>query len=398
MKLIKAKKTIILIAVIVILFGIIATGYFYVTNKHDIKIREQQEKIRNEIVSVLTMDINPSIELNLNKDNEIVNVKALNEDSKKLLENKNFKWNTLEEGMTIIIDLLKDNNYLNEEKNTILINVKSENSELSNIVENSVEKITKEKEIVTDIVMLAVEETEELKELAEQNNITISKAYYIEEQIKDEEGLTFEDLKDTSINDIKTKVEDYKEEQERIKKEEEERKQKEEQKKSQSSTQSGSGVRSGSLKICESAQINFSNNEAKNQSLDTIGADNDARAFSQTTAHNYNGICSWETTFYYNGRKYLFYHNVTTGELLYQTSSAYAASSIDAVNNIVKDEFTRRFGASRDEVFVEGIDEILTYSIPNCTATAKYNDTWYTIVINKQSGAIISFNEGSKYH
>ena len=216
------KKKILIITLIVVLLASITAGCIYGINMHNknLKSQEEQENIRTTIVSTLTIDVNPSIEINLNNENEVVNVKPLNEDSTKLLENTEFKGNSLEETMNILITLLKDNEYLSYETNTILINVESNDEKLSSIVQDSVKKIAKEKEIIIDVVMLSVEETEELKELAVQNNITISKAYYIQEQIKDEEGITFEELKDVSINEIKTKVEDYKEEQERKNKEE----------------------------------------------------------------------------------------------------------------------------------------------------------------------------------
>ena len=366
-------------------------GIIFGISKYN-KIQKEKEKTRNTIVSIITMDVNPSIEINLNNNKEVVSVKPLNEDSIKLLEDKDFKWNSLEDTMESLITLLKDNDYFNEETNTILINVETSDEELSNLVKDTLDRTTKEKQINTDIVILSVEETEELKDLSMQYGITVSKAYYIEEQIKDEEGLKLEDFKDASLNEIKSKVEDYKEEQERIKKEEEEKKQ------SSSSSSSSKEVRSGSLKICEGAVYNLSAETAKSESLDTIGADSYSRSFAQTTVHNYNGTCAWETIFYFNKKKYIFYHNVTTGELLYQTSETYFSADIDSVNDVVKNEFVKRFGASKDDVFVEGIDDLLTYDMPNCTATVKYDNKWYTVVINKQSGSVVSFTEGSRYH
>ena len=243
------KKKILIITLIVVIVGLITAVCIYGINKHNKNLdnQKEQEKIRNAIVSTLTIDVNPSIEINLNKDNVVVSVKSLNEDSIKLLENKDFKGETIENAMTTIIDSLKENNYLSEETNTILINVKSEDEKLSNLIQDSVEKITQEKEIVTEVVMLSVEETDELKELAEQNNITIAKAYYIQEQIKDEEGLTFEELKDVSVNEIKTKLEDKK--QEKIKKEQEEKaKEEAETAKNQSNNSNTSGNNNSSGK------------------------------------------------------------------------------------------------------------------------------------------------------
>ncbi len=44
------------------------------------------EHINNQIMSTITLDINPSIEINLNKDNKVISVIALNEDAKDIVE------------------------------------------------------------------------------------------------------------------------------------------------------------------------------------------------------------------------------------------------------------------------------------------------------------------------
>ena len=120
----------------------------------------------------------------------------------------------------MLVDSLEQNNYLSDENNLILINVDSKDEKLLELVKNKTNESLEKNKVNGEIVIQQVEETSELKELAEKNNITISKAYYIQEQIKNEEGLKVEDFKDTSITEIKEKINNYKQEQEQKKQEE----------------------------------------------------------------------------------------------------------------------------------------------------------------------------------
>ena len=164
-----------------------------------------------KVVSRITMDINPSIEIGLNKDNLVVEVKSLNEDSQKIIKD-NYSGKKLDETINKIVDNLKINNYLNDDDNTILVNVISEDSTLKDYIKNSFESVINEKKISSELIVLEVKETEELKELADKYNVTVAKIYYIEEKLSDNSTLTIEDLKDASLNEINLKTENIKEE------------------------------------------------------------------------------------------------------------------------------------------------------------------------------------------
>ncbi len=214
------KKKVIIISSITLVFVLaVALIVLLVFNK-DKDLNTEKEKFDNEIVSILTIDVNPSIEINLNKNNIVVSVVALNDDAKVVTNNLNYEKEKLENVLSMLVDSLKQNNYLSDENNLILINVDSKDEKLLELVKNKTNESLEKNKVNGEIVIQQVEETSELKELAEKNNITISKAYYIQEQIKNEEGLKVEDFKDTSITEIKEKINNYKQEQEQKKQEE----------------------------------------------------------------------------------------------------------------------------------------------------------------------------------
>lgn len=224
------KKKLLIIIICLVLLILLGVGlYFGLCDK---KNNNVVNTFDNTIVSTLTIDVNPSMEIGLNIDNTIVSVKALNIDSEEMLKSAVFEGKTLVEGVNTLVELLKENNYLDNENNIVLVNVS--NGELKELVETTINKVTSEKEVKTELIVLNVEETEELKSLAEENNITIAKAYYIEEQIKENEDLNFSDYVDSNVSEIKSKVE------EEVKRIEETKKEEEKKQSSSGSSSSGS--------------------------------------------------------------------------------------------------------------------------------------------------------------
>ena len=144
------------------------------------------------------MDINPSIKLSLNYKNDIVKVEGLNEDGKELLKDNDLKGSSLESAIQTITEEVIEKGYITEEDNYILINVEGKN------IEKDVVKLINDefKEKDTPCNVISQEINKESKQNAEKYGISESKASYIESIIKENEGLTFEDLKDKSISEI----------------------------------------------------------------------------------------------------------------------------------------------------------------------------------------------------
>ena len=78
----------------------------------------------NRIVSTITLDINPSIEINLDRNENVKSIVALNDDAMEII-NSNIKGKTLEETIDTIVDNLIDKGYV-KENDTIEIILYSE--------------------------------------------------------------------------------------------------------------------------------------------------------------------------------------------------------------------------------------------------------------------------------
>ena len=122
------------------------------------------------------MDINPSIEIHLDKDNNVIEVKAVNEDAKEIITDdlKNIKY---DEAIKKIADNVVEKGYAKNGKVTILISTTG-SVEVSN-VENTLKEELNAKEVTATVVAKKI--TDDAKAKAEEYGISESKASLIVE-------------------------------------------------------------------------------------------------------------------------------------------------------------------------------------------------------------------------
>ena len=155
-------------------------------------------KKTNRIVTVLTMDINPSISIGLNYKNKVIKVEGLNEDGKELVKDNKIEGKTLKVAIEDITELVIEKGYITEEDNHILINV--DGKDIKEDVVSLIKNEFNEKNTECNIIIQEV--SDNAKDNAEKYGISESKASYIEGLLKENENISFEDLKDKSINEI----------------------------------------------------------------------------------------------------------------------------------------------------------------------------------------------------
>lgn len=185
----KVKKIIVCLVVSILLlcmgFGIL---YYVKTNK---------------IVTVLTMDINPSISIGLNYKNKVIKVDGLNEDGKKLIKDNKIEGKPLEVAIEGITEMVIEKGYITENDNYILINVNGKDirEEVVTLINNEFKENNTECNIITQEI------SDGAKDNAKKYGISESKASYIESVLKENDNIKFEDLKDKSINEIQNIIE-----------------------------------------------------------------------------------------------------------------------------------------------------------------------------------------------
>lgn len=180
----KKKVVITIIAVVLVLIvGVI--GFILLNN--------------NKIVSTITLDINPSIEINLDKNEKVILIIALNDDANDII-NDNLKGKTIEETLNVIIDNLIEKGYANE--NDLLEVILYTDGKISNKeFEKKLTKTFSEKRIDSDIIVVE-KVTKEDEELAKKYNVSPAKVSYIKSIEEENENVNIEDLVDKSVNEL----------------------------------------------------------------------------------------------------------------------------------------------------------------------------------------------------
>lgn len=193
------KKKIFLISFIMVI--LLSTFIcIYAFTKKDNKI-----KLDTNITSSIVLDINPSLKIELNKENKVINLIGLNEDGKKVIIS-DYLGKGLEDVIKGVLEKSYSLEYLKDDT-TILIS--ADGTYKADALKTIISKDLENKNIKGEVIIPTI--TESSKEIASKYNITESKASYLEEIIKDT-SLKLEDVKDMSVQDAREKVEEVKKE------------------------------------------------------------------------------------------------------------------------------------------------------------------------------------------
>lgn len=177
--------------------------------------------------SYVDIDINPSIELTVNKYDRIIDSKAFNEDGETLLTKVNFNNKRLESGVEVILASAIEHGFLKQDtENAVMLSVWSKNEKKALKIENEVEILTKERletaKVETEVVVERIAQQRQAD--AEELGISPGKMLLIEKLIEAKPELKAEDLKDDTVKDILKSIKEEKKkdkEQEKIEKTEE---------------------------------------------------------------------------------------------------------------------------------------------------------------------------------
>ncbi len=159
-----------------------------------------------QIVTVVGLDVNPSIEFSLNRRDRVVESRAVNEDGQAVISKQEVKGRKLEEAVDSVITRMADEGYLKknkEQKSTVLVTVASKKKEdkkeklrqtISSNVEislasNEIEAVVYEQTVTADEAA-----RQEVLEIAEEYQISQGKASFIQSLVEENESVSIEDV------------------------------------------------------------------------------------------------------------------------------------------------------------------------------------------------------------
>lgn len=388
------KKKVFLISFIMVI--LLSTFIcIYVFTRKDNKI-----KLDTTITSSIVLDINPSLKIELNKENKVINLIGLNEDGKKVIID-DYKGKVLDEVIKSILEKSFSLEYLKDDT-TILVSVDGtyKADDLKTIISEYLEN----KSIKGEIIIPTI--TESSKEIATKYNITESKASYLEEIIKDT-SLKIEDVKDMSVQDAKEKV------QEEIKKQEEkkqeEKKQQEQNKNNTTNNNNNNNSSSSSLtppassRDTSGAWCTFNKNKPYNYVYDYKELIGEAKVREIATNHLagiyfktsslaiYDDIKgSYCKTYKFTGLnddfKYYLTIDSVTGSILEESKEEMEKPSIS--KDKAKEIGLTYFKLQESECELVQADLSSTFTVLKYTFIARCNGTYYTADIDGKTGSL----------
>ena len=162
--------------------------------------------VAKTIDSTISLDVNPSIEINTNAKDRVLSVNALNEDAKTVIDDMDFEGADLDVAINAILGSLMRHGYLDEYKNSILLSVDNKDKDKGEAMRQrlleEIDAILQQDGIEGAVLSRVSDDDDYLEELAEKYGISEGKAALIEDIIAGKPVYTFEDLVGLTINEL----------------------------------------------------------------------------------------------------------------------------------------------------------------------------------------------------
>lgn len=155
------------------------------------------------LAAVVSLDVNPSIELNVDKDEKIISAKGLNDDGRRVLGDMELEGSSLEVAVNAVIGSMLKNGYLDDMANSILVSVSGVNGydadKLRSTLADDVNRQLENCSVLSQNVSNADSDT---VKLADKYGITVGKAALIRQIVAADSRHSFEELAPLSINEL----------------------------------------------------------------------------------------------------------------------------------------------------------------------------------------------------
>ncbi len=155
----------------------------------------------------ILLDINPSIEISVDKNNNVKDFIALNDDGSKVLEELDIDGEASEEALKTVISEVVDLGYITAEANSVLVSIEGVDEGKSDAIKEEVancisQTLTENALDGAIIVQVISNDDETLDSISETYGISAGKAQLINQIIEQNKFYTFEDLSKMSVHEL----------------------------------------------------------------------------------------------------------------------------------------------------------------------------------------------------
>ncbi len=338
--------------------------------------------LSNSVSSRVILDVNPSIQLNVSNKEKVLSAEAKNNKGEKVLENMNLENTDLNVAINALLGSMLQNGYLSDIQNAILVSVENddeaEGASLQARLTKEIEQILSSNHLDSLVFSQTVVANQDIVELSNQYNISEGKASLINEIIKGDNKLTFEELAQLSVHEIALIME-YKEIE------------------TKEITRSGHASEKAYIGKEQAKAIAFAhaNVDSKQAKIEEIEFDTD------------DGVILYEIDFNVGSTEYEYEIHAVTGEIINHSKEVKGNNNSNQNENISKDSsFIGRDKAKKAALSHSKVDENQVRKIEIdfdnddnkevYKVEFKTNEAEYEYKIDARTGAVLEFEREDK--
>lgn len=166
-------------------------------------VRYQQA---NAVASVVSLDVNPCVRLEVNREEKVLSATPVNDDANQILDGMDLTGTDLEVAVNAIIGSLLKHGYVDELANSVLISVEDDDltrgAALEEKLTGEISQVLESASINGAILSQSFATNDNLQQKAEEYGISQGKAALIQTLVDSSSHLTFESMVGLSINEL----------------------------------------------------------------------------------------------------------------------------------------------------------------------------------------------------
>lgn len=139
--------------------------------------------INRSVMALVDLDVNPSVELSINSKEKVIGAKAVNAEGEDILADMDLKGSNVNVACNAIVGSMMTKGYLNDHSNSVLVSVSAKDAAKGHMIEeslsNGINAYMDDSAVSGAILGQYVEDDDELEDFAEQNGISLGKAWLI---------------------------------------------------------------------------------------------------------------------------------------------------------------------------------------------------------------------------
>lgn len=163
-------------------------------------------QMQNRVVTVVDLDVNPSIELRLNEQDRIVEVCAINEDAERILDGMDLRGTQTRVAVNAILGSMLEHGYLIQNTDSILVSVDNRNEERSQQIKETlvqdIDVLLQTYSVEATVLSQTISTDAELQDYAQGYGISQGKALLIQRILECTDVYVEEELVHFTISEL----------------------------------------------------------------------------------------------------------------------------------------------------------------------------------------------------